>query len=91
MSKEKEGNSPVASGGYVPDRATGHKVRQLELQHSTWRLQMWLQYGVLTLAVVGIMFLAWNGKLDATVATLLATLLGYVLRSTQDKRPPADT
>jgi hypothetical protein len=55
------------------------KEREVEFQQSTTRLWMKLQTTAITaiLAVAGL--LAWHGKLDATMATLLATLFGYFL------------
>ena len=84
MSEENPGKD--SKGGYVPDISIANKVRQMELQHDSLRLQMWLQFGVLALTIIVITVLASMDKLNATVATLLATLLGYVLRSTQDKK-----
>ncbi len=72
--------------GYVPDAGTRRHIRQLQLEHTTIRIEMGLQYGVLVLALVLIVVLSLCGKLDATVSALLATLLGYVLRSTQAKK-----
>jgi len=75
-------------GGLALDPSITSKVRQLEEQHKTLRTQMYLQYGVLALSLGGVIFLAYIGKLDATVSALFATLLGYVLRGTHDRKMP---
>jgi hypothetical protein len=53
--------------------------REIEFQHSTTRLWMKLQAGAITALLIVAGVLAWHGKLDATVATLMATLFGYFL------------
>jgi hypothetical protein len=55
------------------------KKKETEFQHSTMRLWMKLQAGAITTIIVAAGALAWHGKLDATVATLMATLFGYFL------------
>jgi hypothetical protein len=40
---------------------------------------MKLQAGAITALLITAGVLAWHGKLDATVATLMATLFGYFL------------
>ena len=55
------------------------KKREVEFQHSTMRLWMKIQAGAITALLVTAGVLAWHGKLDATVATLMATLFGYFL------------
>jgi hypothetical protein len=55
------------------------KKREVEFQHNTTRLWMKLQAGAITAIIVAAVMLAWHGKLDATVATLMATLFGYFL------------
>jgi len=55
------------------------KKREVEFQHSTMRLWMVLQAAAITVILIAAALLAWHGKLDATVATLMATLFGYFL------------
>jgi|SRR5579859_2970629 len=55
------------------------RKREIEFQHSTTRLWMKLQAGAITVLLIVAGVLAWHGKLDATVATLMATLFGYFL------------
>jgi hypothetical protein len=55
------------------------KKRDVEFQHNTMRLWMKLQAGAITAIITVAGVLAWHGKLDATFATLLATLFGYFL------------
>ncbi len=55
------------------------KKKEVEFQHSTVRLWMKLQAGAITVIIIAAGVLAWHGKLDATVATLMATLFGYFL------------
>jgi hypothetical protein len=55
------------------------KRREVEFQHSTTRLWMQLQAAAIVTIIVAAVALAWHGKLDATVATLMATLFGYFL------------
>lgn len=43
------------------------------------RLWMKLQAGAISALLLAAAALAWYGKLDATVATLMATLFGYFL------------
>lgn len=70
---------------FNPGRAGVDAVKKLELEHTTARLHLCLQYGILLVALGLIVFLSLRGKLDATVAALLSTVLGYGLRSTQVK------
>jgi hypothetical protein len=72
-------------GGYRPGRAAKESIEKLELEHTTARLHLCLQYGILLAALLLIVLLSFYGKLDATVSALVATLLGYVLRSTQER------
>jgi hypothetical protein len=55
------------------------KKREVEFQHSTTRLWMKLQAAAIVTIIVAAVALAWHGKLDAAVATLMATLFGYFL------------
>jgi hypothetical protein len=55
------------------------KKREIEFQHSTMRIWMYLQAAAITAIIITAAALAWHGKLDATVATLMATLFGYFL------------
>ena len=55
------------------------KKREVEFHHSTMRLWMVLQAAAITSIIIAAATLAWHGKLDATVATLMATLFGYFL------------
>jgi len=55
------------------------KKREIEFQHKTTALTMWLQAGAVVIIILSAVALAWHGKLDATVATLMATLFGYFL------------
>ena len=55
------------------------KKREIEFQHNTTRLWMKLQAGAIVAIIISAVALAWHGKLDATVATLMATLFGYFL------------
>jgi hypothetical protein len=55
------------------------KKREIEFQHNTMRLWMKLQATAITIIITVAGVLAWHGKLDATFATLLATLFGYFL------------
>lgn len=55
------------------------KKREVEFQHSTTRLWMKLQAAAIVTIIIAAVALAWHGKLDATVATLMATLFGYFL------------
>ena len=55
-----------------------HK-RDSEHAHKIQRLWLSLQAGVFTLTIIVAAVLAWQGKLDATVAALMGTLFGYFL------------
>ena len=55
------------------------KKREIEFQHRITRLWLWLQTGAIVAILLCAAALAWHGKLDATVATLMATLFGYFL------------
>lgn len=55
------------------------KEREVEYQQKTMHLWMWLQAGAITVIIVTAGVLGWHGKLDATLATLMATLFGYFL------------
>lgn len=72
-------------GAFLPGKDARASIVKLQLEHTTARLHLVLQYVVLLAALGLIVFLSVRGKLDATVSALVATLLGYVLRSTQDK------
>jgi ABC-type proline/glycine betaine transport system permease subunit len=62
---------------------TEQKKCEVEFQHDTTRLWLVLQAGAITVIIVVAALLAWHGKLDATVATLMATLFGYFLGKTR--------
>ncbi len=55
------------------------RKREVEFHHSTVRLWLKLQSGVIAIIIVSAVALAWHGKLDATVAALMGTLFGYFL------------
>jgi len=78
-------SEPIVTSGYSLTRETTDAVKKLQLEHTTARLHLCLQYGILLAALALIVFLSMRGKLDSTVSALVATLLGYVLRSTQSK------
>jgi hypothetical protein len=60
------------------DTTVDQQKRALEFQHSTWRFWMWAQI-VLVISALGTAgLLAWHGRLDAGVGTLIGTLIGYV-------------
>jgi hypothetical protein len=59
------------------------KKCEVQFQHSTTRLWLGLQAGAITIIIITAAALAWHGKLDATVATLMATLFGYFLGKTR--------
>jgi hypothetical protein len=61
------------------EAAAEAKKREIEFQHNTMRLWMKLQAAAITIIITVAGVLAWHGKLDATFATLLATLFGYFL------------
>ncbi len=68
------------------ESAADQRKKEIEFQHKTaefqnqtTRLWLWLQAGAITTIIVTAAALAWHGKLDATVATLMATLFGYFL------------
>lgn len=52
--------------------------QKLVFHHATWRFWMWAQIGLVISAIGTAGLLAWHGKLDAGVATLIGTLVGYV-------------
>src|SRR4051812_38621860 len=60
------------------DSAAEESRRQMEFQHCSWRVGMWLQCGVFFVAIVTAGILAWNQRLDGAVGTLIGTLVGYV-------------
>src|SRR6266481_112460 len=60
------------------DTTLDQEKRKLEFHHSTWRFWMWAQIGLVISAIGTAGLLAWHGKLDAGVATLIGTLVGYV-------------
>jgi hypothetical protein len=55
------------------------KKREVEFHHSTMRLWLKIQAGAISVLFITAGVLAWHGNLDATVATLMATLFGYFL------------
>ncbi|HLK34661.1 MAG TPA: hypothetical protein VKT29_16320 [Terriglobales bacterium] len=61
------------------EASADQKKREIEFQHNTARLGMKLSTAAVTAIVVTAGVLAWHGKLDATIATLMATLFGYFL------------
>jgi hypothetical protein len=71
--------------GYRPGSEATNNIRKLQLEHTTARLHLCLQYGILLVGLGLIVFLSLRGKLDSTVSALVATLLGYVLRGTVNK------
>jgi len=75
--------TPEKPSGLNLGRAGVDAIKKLQLEHTTARLHLCLQYGVLLVALGLIVYLSVHGKLDATVAALLSTVLGYGLRSTQ--------
>jgi hypothetical protein len=55
------------------------RKKEMEFQHSTIPLWMKLQVFAIVVIISTAGLLAWHGKLDATVATLMAILFGYFL------------
>jgi hypothetical protein len=60
------------------DTTLDQEKRKLEFHHATWRFWMWAQIGLVLSAIGTAGLLAWHGKLDAGVGTLIGTLVGYV-------------
>lgn len=60
------------------DQTVDQQKRALEFQHGTWRFWMWAQIGLVVSAIGTAGLLAWHGRLDAGVGTLIGTLVGYV-------------
>lgn len=60
------------------DTTVDQQKRALEFQHATWRFWMWAQIGLVLAAIGTAGILAWHGRLDGGIGTLIGTLVGYV-------------
>ena len=64
----------------IAQQATAELDKQkLELQKRSWTAWMWLQIAVFVVAISVAATLAWHGKLDGAMGTLIGTLVGYTL------------
>jgi hypothetical protein len=61
------------------ESAAEQKRKEMEFHHKTLKLWMWLQSAVFIAVILSAVVLAWHGKLEATVASLMGTLFGYFL------------
>ncbi len=59
------------------------RASDLNFHHTTTRLWLKLQTGIVATIIMVAGILAWVGKLDATVAALMGTVVGYYLRGMQ--------
>jgi len=64
----------------LAQQATAELDKQkLELQKKSWTAWMWVQIAVFAIAISVAASLAWHGKLDGGMGTLIGTLVGYAL------------
>ena len=54
------------------------KLEAIRAQVAVTRLETWLRYGMMAFIILGAGFLEFRGHLDATIAGLLGTALGYL-------------
>ena len=55
------------------------KKEALKRQHESWKLGMVLQSVLSAIVILSAVILAWQGKMESTVAGFLGVALGYVL------------
>ncbi len=61
-----------------------HKERDATLRHRAWRLSTWVQAAVFVIALGVAAYLDIKGHLDPAIATLIGTLVGYILGRRQN-------
>src|SRR5438270_4348239 len=59
--------------------SSDEKKEALKRQHESWKLGIVLQSILSAVVILSAVALAWNGKMESTVAGFLGVALGYVL------------
>jgi hypothetical protein len=59
--------------------SSDEKKEVLKRQHESWKLGMILQSILSAVVILSAVILAWQGKMESTVAGFLGVALGYVL------------